>query len=326
MTHPAHELRLALDAELWVIEALLFSARRDDLADALAEHGLSRDEARAQVARIERSPGYQRLASRLSEARFAARLLALERALIPPDREIPTAAAIDAEALLTRHWIPSRPLQLPGWGASIAASRWTFAGLRARFGSVPVALNVGRERAASPADVERYEAERPFAEVIDRALGAPGDDSYVVSRNGLLANPGLRALWDDLLELPAPLVRPDPPRGVAMWLGPAGTHTRPHFDPHNVMLVQVCGEKEVRLAPRPGPSDHARFDGYTLRGPVDALNPHVIRLGPGDALFVPAGWVHDVRATSPSITLSFLCFPWPNHFHFLGPTGSDDGD
>jgi hypothetical protein len=47
-------------------------------------------------------------------------------------------------------------------------------------------------------------------------------------------------------------------------------------------------------------------------------------MGPSDALFLPAAWLHEVHGLEPSITLSWLAIPWPNHVHVLGPTGADD--
>lgn len=317
------ERRLSLEAELWVVEELLFSARKERIAEHLVRHGLSEGEAREQVARLDQRLGPLR--GRLAQARRGAQLWQLRRDLDPPPSELPVAHAVDAATLHARHWRASVPLHLPGWGRELApVRRWSLVGLRDRLGHVEVSANVGRDRARRPADVERAHAPLRLADLIDRALGPPGDDTYAVSADGLLATPGLRPLWDDLHDLPEPLVAPTPPHGVAMWLGPAGTHTRPHFDPHNVLLLQVEGRKELRIAPPPGPDHAAIFEGWYLDGPVDALSPLTLTLGPGDALFLPAGWVHDVRALCPSITLSLLCFPWPNHFHYLGPTGSDD--
>ncbi|MFO0614459.1 MAG: cupin domain-containing protein [Polyangiaceae bacterium] len=63
-----------------------------------------------------------------------------------------------------------------------------------------------------------------------------------------------------------------------------------------------------------------------MRTPLDPAAERVfdVALGPGEALFIPAAWIHEVTALAPSLTLSFLTFPWPNHFHWLGPPGSDD--
>jgi len=317
------EERLVLDAELWLVEELLFSARRDRIVSQLEHHGLTAAQARQQVERIDRSDGMARLRRRLATARRAEGLDRLRRTVDPPPDTLPTATSVDRGTLWRDHWVRSRPLHLPGWGRALPlVHRWSFPWLQERFGGAEVQVNVERQAAQRPADVERHHEPMAFGELLRLAQGPASDARYAVSRSGLLAQPGLQALWNDLGDLPSPLVDPEPPRGVALWIGPAGTHTRAHFDPHHVLLVQVQGRKRVRLAPPPPPEAAATLDGWYLQGPLeDALE---VELAPGDALFLPASWLHEVHALAPSITLSFLSFGWPNHFHFLGPTGSDD--
>lgn len=319
------QTRLAVDAELWVIEALLFSAQVERIEAHLVTQGLTAEQAHEQVQRLHTSGGLQRLRDRLATARRAEGLDRLRRSVDPAPPTLPVAETVDSDTLWREHWVRSRPLHLPGWARDFApVRRWTFEALGARFGDVPVEVNVDRLQATTPDAVERHQATMPFATLLARAQGHATDDVYAVSRNGLLAQPGLAPLWSDLLAPPAPLAAPAPPRGVALWLGPAGTHTRPHYDPHHVVLIQVQGRKRVRLAPPPPPEAAAGFDGWYLRGPLAALEPLEVVLGPGDALFLPAAWLHEVHALEPSITLSWLAFDWPNHFHFLGPPGADD--
>lgn len=320
------EVRLPLDWELWVVEHLLFTAQREDLADALADRGVDRAAAMEQVEAVLASSGFERLRARLSESTLASRLERLQRDLLPRVEDVDVVEDVDAATLQRDHWIPSRPLKITRCASRPKALGWTLEGLGARFGDVEIGVNVDRARAATSQDVERKEAPMTVRAFVDRALGAETDDLYVVSRNGLLSVEGLAPLWDDLAPLPpflAPVARP---RGVSLWAGPKGTRTRPHFDPHNVLLLQVEGEKRVRLSPRPSPAMAGRFDGYYLRGDLDPSIDRIfdVHLGAGEALFVPAAWIHEVIALAPSMTLSFVSFPWPNHFHYLGPPGSDD--
>jgi ribosomal protein L16 Arg81 hydroxylase len=51
--------------------------------------------------------------------------------------------------------------------------------------------------------------------------------------------------------------------------------------------------------------------------------PHVLVkdevIAAGDALFVPVGWWHHVRALDPSISLASNCFVTPNRFDWYVP-------
>ncbi len=321
------ELRLSLDWELWVVEQLLFSGKRDDLVNVLARQGVEPALAKARVLEILRSDGFARLRDRLSGATMAAKLQRLDEQL-RVEQSLIVRRDVDPESFLAGHWIASRPVLLTEAAQSmVAVQRWSLRVLAERFGEVAVEVNVDRMAATRAAQTERGARQMPLAQLIALADEGPSNDAYIVSRNGLMSNPGLAALWDDLQPLPAVLEPPRRPRGVSMWLGPAGTVTPPHFDPHNVLLVQVQGRKRVRLGPRVDTRTQEHLDGFYLDGTLDdVFGDRVItcELSPGQALFVPVGWVHEVTALDPSITLSFLNFPWPNHFHWLGHAGSDD--
>jgi hypothetical protein len=48
---------------------------------------------------------------------------------------------------------------------------------------------------------------------------------------------------------------------------------------------------------------------------LEGLNVHQVMLDPGDALFIPLGWWHQVTALDFSVTLTHTNFRWPNDFH-----------
>lgn len=68
------------------------------------------------------------------------------------------------------------------------------------------------------------------------------------------------------------------------------------------------------------PTNRTWYDGYS---PIDTLNPDLAKypffadvvmlqaiLEPGDMLYIPQGWWHDIRSLDPSISVSFWWIDW----------------
>jgi lysine-specific demethylase 8 len=104
-----------------------------------------------------------------------------------------------------------------------------------------------------------------------------------------------------------------------LWLGPKGTKSKLHYDSDHNLFAQIYGRKVVTLlAPEHRsacyPINVTWYDGYS---PVDVFNPdlqaypefaHVTvfrdTIGPGDILFIPKHWWHDIRSLDTSISVN----------------------
>jgi hypothetical protein len=110
------------------------------------------------------------------------------------------------------------------------------------------------------------------------------------------------------------------PRGVvtdhSAWIGPAGARTGLHFDLLDNIAVTLIGTKRFNLAPpntvealgglakkydKWARLSALSFDDVAARGTPGL---HTVDLHPGDALFVPAGWWHEVVNVTDSVLLS----------------------
>lgn len=310
------ETRLALEWEIWAIAQLAAGATIDEVAAALGEHGLAAADARAKLAELVAASSFAGLRARIARGAMAEQLLRAATELAPVDR-LDRVATIGEHEFHERYWTRGRPLLLTD-AIEMRARGWSIASLAERFGSVEVAINTRRGEASRRSDTEAHARTEPLGRFLAGLSSRAGNDDYIVSKNGLLARPELGALWDDLAPLPAMLVRPTPPRGASLWIGPAGTITPPHFDPHAVLLVQLEGRKRVRLAAPANLVLFEQLDGYFATRFADV--PHLeCVLEPGHALFIPVAWFHEVTALDPSMTLSLLCFRWANDFHWLQP-------
>ncbi len=275
----------------------------------------------------------ERVARARAEARRAARaeqvlrLRACLRGETIERRETPPAAEFFAA-----YWRTNTPVILtdlvPGWPAF---RRWSLPALRERFGELEVEYEGGR--AADPeCDIRHLEHRRVgrFAEYLDRVSASPpGNDLYLIANNRTLARPGFRPLLGDLRLPPGYFAEERLASGSALWLGPAGTVTSLHHDTSNILFCQVVGRKRVRLGAPEDPAllasgrgVYSRLDPESpqLAGPAEG-GPHLydIELAPGEALFIPVGWWHHVRALDLSISVALNAFARPNVFAWYKP-------
>lgn len=132
-----------------------------------------------------------------------------------------------------------------------------------------------------------------------------------------LGNLELREL-NKLCHWPAYLAKMGPPR---FWIGPAGTVTPLHCDYDDNVFAQVWGSKRIWLAPphhdaylypkeanailfgSPFDPEKPDFDRYPLARQASLVE---VQVNPGELLYVPAGWYHQVS----SLTFSLSCNRW----------------
>ena len=99
----------------------------------------------------------------------------------------------------------------------------------------------------------------------------------------------------------------------------ARLRTPMHSDAEDGLLVHVDGVKRFAVAPPSSYSALARF--ATTSGAHDALfrgSDAVVtgELRPGDALYLPRRWVHDVESETPTLSIA-LRFDLPAHLDFF---------
>ena len=221
------------------------------------------------------------------------------------------------------HYEVGRPAKLTGlvdhWPA---LARWSLDHFAAVAGDAVVEAQVERER--DPDYELAKDAHRRlvrFGELIDWLRSdAASNDISLTAYNGGTNAAALGALWDDMAAIA--LLDETRPRDGFFWLGPRGTLTPWHHDLTNNLLVQVIGRKRVRMAPpwalaRMKNSRHCFSDWGNAPLPAgdgDADTPPVLEtiIGPGEAIFLPVGWWHQVEALDLSASMSFTSFRRPN--------------
>jgi hypothetical protein len=178
--------------------------------------------------------------------------------------------------------------------------------LREQFAGLPVRARVG-DYINTAFAADRAMQDMSMGEYLDLVeADAPGLPPY-------LGNLALREL-NRLCHWPAYFDKMGPPR---FWIGPARTVTPLHCDFDDNIFAQIWGTKRIVLAP----PHHDAFlyvreaNSLLFGSPVDPEAPDFAQfplarqatfieciVEPGDMLYVPAGWYHQVRALSFSLS------------------------
>jgi ribosomal protein L16 Arg81 hydroxylase len=228
---------------------------------------------------------------------------------------------LSAEEFFTQYHRANRPVIITDgmthWPAMLL---WSPAYLRQMCGDVTVQVMSGREADSNyEIGCEAHKESIRFSEYIDRiAQSGESNDNYLVANNNFMSTEAGKRLFADIGGMPNFL---DNRRDgfVFLWFGPAGTVTPLHHDTTDIFLCQVYGRKRVTMIPA-GHRPYV-YNKIGVFGEVDCENPDVRRhplyhqasktifdLNPGEALFIPVGWWHHVRALDVSINVSFINF------------------
>jgi len=319
----------------WVAENRLLGCGVAGMVDAMVGRGVSADDAMAAIRQVESAPGFgaaERIAQRLRKLESVLDNQHAVAMLAPGAHAIERRARIGRDDWLRSFVAASRPLVLTDMAADWPAlQRWTPLHLREHYGEVLVEVQTGR---ASDPDFERNKLllrrEMPVAELVDRVLQGSGNDLYLTANNQALKRPGLAPLLADIGSLPDWVDRDALPGAALLWFGAAGTLTPLHHDTLMLLHTQVVGRKRWRLA---SPLQTPRlYNTRSVFSPVDLAAPDLARfprlagvqvfdvvLGPGETLFVPLGWWHQVEALDTSLSISFTNLDVPNCFSYHHP-------
>jgi hypothetical protein len=166
-------------------------------------------------------------------------------------------------------------------------------------------------------------------ELVDRAGGgaarppvvADGESLYLYGKEWIFE--AAPRLLDDMAT--PPFLGGMPLASTRCWMSTRGSVTPLHYDLENGLLAQVIGEKHVVLFP-PDEHDRLYFRGSVFPGAnnfdrqsrVDVHHPDAARfpafagatahehvLRPGEMLFLPSNWAHEVETLSTSVSVGF---------------------
>ena len=251
--------------------------------------------------------------------------------LEPNYGEIERQSRLSREEFLEKYYAKNTPVILTNliddWPA---LSLWRPEYLKEKYGHVVVNVQVGRESNPQSYELEkeRHNTMMSLGDYVDMVVtGGETNDYYMVPFNGNIYNQELQGLFEDIKMFPE-YVGPIEPAKFSFWFGPAGTITPVHFDLINTFLAQIYGRKRVRLV---SPNQtHLLYTHKTWFSPIDLESPDCDRyprfenvkiletiLQPGEVLFLPATWWHQVKALDISISFSLMNFIFDNDYRSL---------
>jgi lysine-specific demethylase/histidyl-hydroxylase NO66 len=179
----------------------------------------------------------------------------------------------DADELLSRRGLRTPFLRIAKDGQLVPAARWTGGG------------GAG-------------------AEIGDQVLDERVLEQYAAGATLVLQ--GLHRIWPPLVDFARDLgLALGQPLQVNAYLTPAGSQGfATHYDTHDVFVLQVDGRKHWRIHPPvlPDPLEKQPWGGRADEVSATAQGPAALDvvLAPGDALYLPRGWLHSAQAQDAS--------------------------
>lgn len=316
----------------WVAESKLLGVEDAVVVSNMSGHGITPEAAAQEVASTVSHPYFlagQALSQRLRKLEEILRIQHQLVTLAKGQRQIERRVRISTDEFLENYYARNRPIILTdvmeGWHAP---SKWTSEFFKSVLGNEMVEIMA--ERNDDPnyeRDYARHSRQIRFGEYVDLVeKSRESNDNYLVANNRFMDRTRMQILFEDI-KFPAFL---DPNRraqNTFFWYGPGGTVTPLHHDTMNILMTQVRGRKEIKLvSPEQTP---LVYNSIGVFSDVDCENPDYQRhplfksadiwhleLRAGEALFLPVGWWHHVRALETSITLTFTNFVYPNKYHW----------
>ena len=328
----------AIDAgwRQWIAEQLLRRCTPESMALTMQGAGLDPQLCRQAIVQVEQDPilaAARRVQSLHRKLESTAANLQRLWQLDPHYGKVERIAEPPLAQFVARYVRGCRPVVLTGVARDWPAlRRWSPQDLKQRFGHLDV--EVQAERRADPRYEENKLAHRQrtrLGDFVDRVLaGGPTNDYYMTANNEALRRPEFAPLLDDIGSLPRVCDRSALPRASSFWFGPAGTVTPLHHDTLMLFHTQIVGRKRWRfISPLQTPrlyNHHDVYSAVSLDDPDLSRHPDFqgvqvldVVVQPGETMFLPLAWWHQVSALDVSLSFSYSNLALPNDYSYQNP-------
>ncbi len=336
---PAALLDLTPDWLLWLADNRLWDCAPASMLDTMITAGQDTETAAAAIAQIDQDPVFQaarRHQQMLRKLESVCGNLQKVWQQDPGYAVVEKRRGVGRDEFLEKYVHGCRPVVLTDIAEDWPAmKRWSPADLSARFGHLDVDVQVGRNTdTLFEQNKEKLRQRMKVAEFVDLVVsGGATNDHYLTANDEMMRRPEFMPLLQDIGRMP-PICDPALLHTAAsFWFGPAGTRTPLHHDTLMLFHTQVVGRKRWRfVSPLQTPLLYNRMGVYS---PIDLDAPDFGRyprlreavvletvLEPGDTLFLPLGWWHQVASLEMSMSFSYTNFDAgvPNEFKYDNPS------
>jgi hypothetical protein len=336
---PAALLDLTPDWLLWVADNRLWGASPESMRDVMVAAGIDATTAAAAVEQIEHDPVLKAARRQQQMLRKLESVVANQQKLWESDPGygiVEKRRGVSRDEFIERYVRGCRPVVLTDVAEDWPAlRRWSPADLRERFGPLEVDVQVGRNQDAlfeqNKLKLRQRMTVAAFVDLVES--GGATNDHYLTANDEMLRRPEFLPLLQDIGSMPPICDRALLHTAASFWFGPAGTRTPLHHDTLMLFHTQVVGRKRWRfISPLQTPLLYNRLGVYS---PIDLDAPDLHRyplvqqarvlevtLEPGDTLFLPLGWWHQVTSLEMSMSFSYtnLAADVPNQFSYANPS------
>jgi hypothetical protein len=320
----------------WIAEQRLRNCTPASMLDTMTGAGLDAREAARAISEMEQDPVFLAgLKMRELRDKLASTMANLQRLWeqAPDYQRVEKRGGVGRDEFVERYVRGCRPVVLTDvaddWPAT---KRWSPQHLKERYGHLEVEIQA--ERSAN----QRYEQDKlkhkrqvRLGDFVDRVLRmGPSNDEYLTANNELLRRPEFAPLLDDIGTLPAVCDRAKLAERSSFWFGPGGTVTPLHHDTVMLFHTQVVGRKRWRfISPLETPRLYNHYDVYSevnldavdlVRHPdFEGVKVLDVVVEPGETMFLPLGWWHQVSSLDVSMSFSFSNLDVPNEYRYANP-------
>jgi hypothetical protein len=333
---------LSQEWQKWIVENKLLNVCDRDLIQAMIDNGIERQVAIQAINNIASEPSFPAESHAVQRFKKLESILEINRKLAqlaPNSGTIERRNRLSRSEFLEKYYATNTPViltdMMQDWPAM---SLWCPEYLKTKYGNSRVEVQTHRNSNPNyEINTQKHKQTVKLSEYADRVVsGGETNEYYIVANNSNLERENFKTLLDDIRMFPEFLDASKTKERVFFWFSPAGTITPLHHDPMNLMMAHIYGRKQWRLiSPNATP---LLYNNVGVFSEVDLENPDYDKnslfrevqvletvLEPGEVMFVPVGWWHQVKALDISLALSFTNFIFPNEYNDHNPNIQNAG-